>query len=229
MCEPRMSTAPAPSSTAGSGNQSPLRTKPPTVVSEELGRTACRVTGFTASIPSQYAIPEVLSPLTLRLLLIVVNPELARKTGSRRSRAYRRASSGAARRPRRARTSGCGSGTARRVEQLGRCGILQAARWSGRRSSGNVVFAEVGQIEIVLVGARDGLPRKRDSRDEAHGERKGSRTAPSPERDHCRVRYGLAFQSVKAARQSNRDPRRVPHPAKGLRRRSRLRPTRFVC
>ena len=42
MREPSMLSAPAPNSNAGSGSQSPLRTKPPTVVRYESGRTRRR-------------------------------------------------------------------------------------------------------------------------------------------------------------------------------------------
>ena len=48
-----MLSAPAPNSNAGSGSQSPLRTKPPTVVRYESGRAAIGLPGVTAAMPSQ--------------------------------------------------------------------------------------------------------------------------------------------------------------------------------
>ena len=190
-----MLSAPAPNSNAGSGSQSPLRTKPPTVVRYESGRTAVGASGRTAAMPSQY-----LPPSTILFRVDLGDAELGRELEPGEAERI-----GRRHHPRRDRDAELGHQAAESrsapspsnvdTGDAARCVALDPAAFGQLRNRVVDGRAEIDQLEIVLVRARATFPGERGDPDGAQEEGQ----APRPWKGHCRVRYGLASKGVKEA------------------------------
>ena len=199
-----MLSAPAPNSNAGSGSQSPLRTKPPTVVRYESGASRVGFVGVDAlrCRPSRRRSP------TFRFGLILVTPSSAEnwKPGEA-ERVGRRHQ---ARRDHDAQL-GHQAAEARLPVDVGHR-PRHAARW--RRAGPSCTRACSDRAGRDSAGCRSFLPARArpPARARQPRRRRGGGADAAPWKGHCRVRYGLASKGVKEAA-CELPPRRVMLPA----------------